>query len=152
MPSAITTAPGVGRLLQPRRQVRRLAHHRLLAGRAFADEVPHDHEAGRDADPRSERLSGRRGQLADGLGNRQTRLHGALRLILVRPRPAEIGEHAIAHELGDVTLETSDLTRHGVLIGAQDLPHLFRVEPLRQRGRADQVAEQHRQLPPLGLA
>ena len=69
----------------------------------------------------------------------------------VRLRPAEIGQHAIAHELGDVTLETGDLARHGVLVGAHNLPHLFRVEPLRQRGRADQVAEQHCELPPLGF-
>ena len=41
---------GRGRLLQPRRQVRRLAHDRLLAGRTFADEVAHDHQAGGDAD------------------------------------------------------------------------------------------------------
>ena len=69
----------------------------------------------------------------------------------MRLRPAEIGEHAVAHELGDVTLETGDLARHGALVGAQDLPHLFGVEPLRQRGRAHQVTEQHRELPPLGV-
>ena len=43
--SAITTLPGAGQRLQPRRQVRRLADHRLLAGRAFADEIAdHDHD------------------------------------------------------------------------------------------------------------
>ena len=149
VPSATTTAPG-GRLLQPRRQIRRFAHH-LLAGGALADEVPHDHKTAGDADPCAERLAGRRGQLADRLRDRQARPHGALGLVLMRLRPAEIGEHAVAHELGDVTPETGDLARHGVLVGAQDLPHLFRVEPLRQRGRAHQVTEQHRELPPFGV-
>ena len=119
---------GRGRLLQPRRQVRGLADHRLLAGRALADEVAHDHEAGRDADPRRERLPGRRGEPADGLGDRQARPHGALGLVLVRPGPAEVGQHAVAHQLGDVPVEARDLARDRVLVGAQDLAHLLRVE------------------------
>ena len=40
-----------------------------------------------------------------------------LGLVLVRPRPAEIGEHAVAHVLGDVAAERSILGA-GVLIGA----------------------------------
>ena len=33
----------------------------------------------------------------------------ALGVVLVRPRPAEIGQHAVAHELGDVAVEARDL-------------------------------------------
>ena len=139
-----------GRLLQPRGQVRRLADHRLLAGGTLADEVAHDHEAGRDADPRRERLPGRGGEPADGLGDRQARPHGTLGVVLVRAGPAEVGQHAVAHELGDVPAEARDLARDGVLVGAQDLAHLLGVEPAAQRGRADQVAEHHRELSALG--
>ena len=48
---------GRGRRLQPRGEVRGLADHRLLPRRALADQVADDHEAGRDADPRRERLA-----------------------------------------------------------------------------------------------
>ena len=51
---------------QPRRQVRRLADDRLFAGRALADEVAHDHQAGCNANPCRERFAGRRGQPIDG--------------------------------------------------------------------------------------
>jgi hypothetical protein len=102
---------GCSRLLQPRRQIRRFAHYRFFAGGAVADEVPHDHKTAGDAGPCAERLAGRRGQLADHLGNCQASPHGTLGLVLVRLRPAEIGQHAIAHELGDVTLVTGDLAR-----------------------------------------
>ena len=41
------------------------------------------------------------------------------RLVLVRPGPAEVGQHAVAHELGDVALEAGDLARDRVLVGAR---------------------------------
>ena len=91
-------------------------------------------------------------QLADRRGDRQPRPDGPLGLVLMRPRPAEIGQHAVAHELGDVALEARDLARHRVLIAADHLAHVLGIEPRRQRGRADQIDEHHRQLPPLGLA
>ena len=96
---------GRGRLLQPRRQVRRLANDRLLAGRTLADEVAHDHQAGGDADPCRERLSGRGGEPADGRDDGQTGLHSALGVVLVREGPAEVGQHAIAHQLGHMSAD-----------------------------------------------
>ena len=74
-----------------------------------------------------------------------------LGLVLVRLRPAEIGEHAVAHVLGDVPAPALDHLGAGVLIGADHRAHVLGIEPRRQLGRAHQVAEQHRQLPPLGL-
>jgi hypothetical protein len=64
---------------------------------------------------------------------------------------AEIGEHAVAHELGDVPIEARHLRSDGVLIGPDHLAHVLGVEAPDQLGRADQIADQHRQLPPLGL-
>jgi hypothetical protein len=76
----------------------------------------------------------------------------ALGLVLVRPGPAEIGEHTIAHELRDVPLEARDLARHRVLVGVQHVPHLLGIKPGRECRRSDEVDEHHRQLPALGLA
>ena len=151
VPSAMTTAPGLGQRLQARGEVRRLADHRLLARRALADQVADDDEAGGDPDPGGERLAGRRAQAGHGRGDGEPGPDRALGLVLVRPGPAEVGEHAVAHELGDVALEARDLARDRVLVGAEDLAHLLGVEPRGERGRADQVDEHHRELPPLGL-
>jgi hypothetical protein len=74
---------------------------------------------------------------------------GALGVVLVGPRKAEIGEHAVAEVLRNVALEPPDLTGHGDLVGPQQLPHVFGIECSRQRGRAYKIAEQHGQLPPL---
>ena len=47
----------------------------------------------------------------------------------MRLRPAEIGEHAVAHEFGDVALEPRDLARDRVLIEPDDLAHVLGIEP-----------------------
>ena len=70
--------------------------------------------------------------------------------VLVGARIAEIGEHAVAHELGDKPLEARDHPGAGVLIGADHIAHVLGVEPLRKRRGPDEVAEQHGQLPALG--
>jgi hypothetical protein len=71
--------------------------------------------------------------------------------VLVRPRIAEIGEDAIAHVLCDKPAGALDYRGSAAVIGADHRPQILRVEPRRQRRRADQIAEQHGQLPPLGL-
>jgi hypothetical protein len=139
------------RLLQPRREVRGLADHRLLAGRPLAGEVPDHHEAGRHAHPRRERPAGGRRQPGHGLDDAQPGPHGPLGRVLVRPGPAEVGEHPVAHELGDVALEARHRARHGVLVRAEDVSHLLRVEPAREGGGAGQVGEHDGELPSLGL-
>ena len=88
---------------------------------------------------------------ATAADDRQAGADRPLGLVLVRPRPAEIGQHAVAHELGHVPVEPSDLGGHGGLVGLDDLAHLLRVEPGGERGRADQVDEHDRELAPLGL-
>jgi hypothetical protein len=64
---------------------------------------------------------------------------------------AEIGQHAVAHELGDVALEALDHAGAAVLVGANDLPQVFRVQGGRHGGRAHQVAEHHGELTSLGF-
>ena len=52
--------PRLGQRLQPRGEVGRVAHHRLLLRVRLADEVAHDHQPGGDADPAGERAPRRR--------------------------------------------------------------------------------------------
>ena len=140
-------------LLQAGREVRRLAGDRLLLRGALADEVADHHEAGGDPGAASERPAAiRRLQPADGGVHGQRRPDCPLRLVLMRPRPAEIGEHAVAHELRDVPLEARDLARRRVLECLQHPVRLLGVEPGGERRRADEIGEHHGELPPLGAA
>jgi hypothetical protein len=68
----------------------------------------------------------------------------------MRPRIAETDQHPVAHEFGDKPVVARDDGGNRVLIGADLLAQFLGVEPSRQRRRADQIAEDHRQLPPLG--
>ena len=106
--SAITTVPGLGERLQAGGQVRRLADDRLLLRRALADQVADHDQAGGDADAR------RRARPA-GVAGRRRRRQRASPARTARSassscalRPAEVGQHAVAHELGDVPVEARD--------------------------------------------
>jgi hypothetical protein len=51
----------------------------------------------------------------------------------------EISKNAIAHEFGDEAVVACNRARTSVLVSANDLAHILRIEPCRQRGRADEV-------------
>ena len=68
----------------------------------------------------------------------------------MRLRIAEINQHAVAHIFGDIAAEAGDHLGDAFVIGGDDLAQIFRIEPGRQRGRADQIAEHHRDLAALG--
>ncbi len=74
----------------------------------------------------------------------------ALGVVLMRLRIAEINEHAVAHILGDKAAKAADGVGDAAMVGADDLAQILGIEARRQRRRADQIAEHHRQLPPLG--
>ena len=146
-------AAGLGQGLQPGGQVRRLADHRLLASRTAAQEVADHRDAGRDADPDPERSTGHgRAQLAHRRHDIEAGADRPLGLVLVGLRPAEVGQHAVAHVLGDETAFLFDRPCDTGVEGADQLAQILWVEAGREGGRADQVREQHRELPPLGLA
>ena len=149
-----------GKSLESGREVRRLADHRLLLGRALADQLADHDQAGRDADARGERQSflapaaqGQPGRVqgAHGLDQFQPGPDRPLGLVLVRPGPAEVGEHAVAHVFGDVAAPALDHLGAGAVIGPDQGTHVLGIEPRRKRGRADEIDEQHGQLPPLRL-
>jgi hypothetical protein len=144
--------PRLGQRLQPRREVRRLADHRLFLRRALADQIPDDHQPGGDADPHLQwrrRDSVEPGHLLDQV---QCCAHSALGIVLARPRIAVIGKHAVAHVLGDKPAAAADHLGNAAVIGADDLPHVLGIKPSGQRRRPNQIAEHYRQLPALGVA
>jgi hypothetical protein len=92
-----------------------------------------------------------RGQSADRLDHRQPGAHRPLGIVFMRLRIAEIDQHAIAHIFGDKAVEAADRLGDCAVIGADQLPQILRVETRRECRRADEIAEHHRQLAPLGL-
>src|SRR5215204_1786171 len=117
-------------LLQPCGEIWGSPNHGLFQGRPFADQIADHNEASSDADTGRKGDTWRALQIAHYFNNGERGAHGALRLILVRARPAEIDEHAIAHEASDVTLPARNLARHSVLVGREDVSHFFGIEPL----------------------
>jgi hypothetical protein len=85
-------------------------------------------------------------QWPHGLHDAEPGPHGPLRIIFVRQGVAEVDEQAIAQILRDMPVKTGNHLDARRLIGAHDLPELFGVKLRRERGRADEVTEQHREL------
>ncbi len=134
--------------LQAGREVGCVADYCPFARRALADQLADHHEPRGDADPRRQRLAARIAEMSDCRRDREPGPHRPLGLVLVRLRPAEIGQDAVAHVLGDMPAPAVDRLAAAALIGADHLPHVLRVKSRRQLGRAHQVDEHHRQLPP----
>jgi hypothetical protein len=154
---------GPGQCLQSRRKVRRLANDAAFACFSFNDQVADNDQTGGDpdphlqrrpnrgVDPRNARPCGRSSGGGHRLDEREPGAHRALGIVLVGPRIAEIGEHAVAHVLRDKPAGAFDDRGNAAVIGADHRPQILRVEPRRQRRRADHIAEHQRQLAPLGL-
>ena len=148
--AAMTRRGGCSERLQPRREIWGFADHRLFLRRALADQIADDHQPGGDPDPRLE-LGGFDIEATDSVDRAQSGPHRPLGIILVRSRVAEIDQHAVAHVLGDEAIEPSDDLGDRAVIGADDLTQILWVKPGRECGRADEIAEHHRQLPAFGI-
>ena len=98
------------------------------------------------------RTFSRRREPPDRVDDGEAGAHRPLGVVLMRLWVAEIDQHPIAHILGDEPGERGDRVGDAAVIGADHLAQILRIEACRQRGRADQIAEHHGQLPPLGLA
>ena len=139
-----------GDRLQARREVRRLADDAALLRLPRSDQVADDDQPGRDPDPHVQGRAGRGDEFRRGLDDGEPGLHGALGVVFVGLRIAEIGEHAVAHVFGDEAAVALDQLRAAAMIGADDLAHVLGIEPRRHRGRADEIAEHHGELAALG--
>jgi hypothetical protein len=140
--------------LQAGRQIRGLAEGQLLLP-GTASHVPHDDQAGVDAQARCQAhpplwFQARR-ELPQGFEYPEPGPHGPLRVIFVCQRVAEVNQQAIAEVLGDMAFKAGNHLGAGVLIGAHDFPELFGVKLRRERGRADQVTKQHGELAPFSV-
>jgi hypothetical protein len=118
--------------------------------RAFANQIADDHRPGGDPDAGLE-LGGSDLEPTDGVDQAEPGTDGALGIVLMRPRVAEIHQHAVAHVLGDKAVEAGDGFADGGMVGADDCAQILGIEDGRQRRRADQIAKHHRQLPAFGL-
>ena len=100
--------------MQPRREVWRLAHHRLLLSRTRPDQVADHDDPCRNPDTglqRSVRLEPgyRRDQL-------QPRPHCPLGVVLMGLRIAEVHEDTVAHVFRDEPIEAAHYLRDAFLI------------------------------------
>ncbi|HEX6113133.1 MAG TPA: hypothetical protein VFZ10_12540 [Geminicoccaceae bacterium] len=139
----------LGERLKPRSQIRGISDHRLLLRRARAYKVSHDHPASVDADADLEVLSVWCGKPADRIDQLEASPHSPLGIVLMGLWPAEVCEHAIAHVLGDMTVESTDHFGAAVLVRCDHLAHVFRIELGRELRGPCQIAKHHRQLPTL---
>ena len=83
-------------------------------------------------------------KLADCVHDIQPGPHGTLGIVLVCLRVAEIGEDTVAQIFGHMAVVAANDCRRRLLVGTHNLPHILRVEPTRECGGVDKVAEHHR--------
>jgi hypothetical protein len=143
---------GLGGALQARGHVERVAERQHL-GLLPAPHLAHHHRAGVDPhsglqphavlglEPGVEDL-----ELAQDLAARP---HRPLGVVLVGLRVAEVDQQPIAQVLGHLALAARDRLRGARVVGLHDPAVGLGGDPLRQRARADQIAEQDRQVPAL---
>ena len=147
--------PGLGKPFEAGGQVRRVADDRQCLAGLPGTHFPGDDQAGVNAQVhlQIDRRADRPAVVQAGhLGHQlQAGAHRPCRVVLVGMGIAEVDQQAIADVLGDVSLVAGDHVGAGPLIGLQDLAQLLRVETLRQRGGAGQIAEHDGELPALRL-
>jgi hypothetical protein len=131
-------------------EIRRVADDATFLRLFRTQEIADDHDPRRDANSHMQRRACCTLQLWRGFDDRKPGANRALGVMLVRLRIAEIGEHAVAHVLGDETSIALDQARAAFVIGHDDAAHVLGIEPRGKRRRAHQITEHHRQLAALG--
>jgi hypothetical protein len=142
---------GLGEGLQSRGKVGRLSDNGTFLCRAGANDFADHDQAGSNPDPGARPRTVRQLDAADFAEDVDRRANGAFSGILESARKAEIGQDAVAHELGDETAEAADRAGGGILITADHAAKEFGIDRVRQRRRTHHVAEQHRDLAALGV-
>ncbi len=85
-------------------------------------------------------------------GDRQGGAYRVGRVVLVGRGIAEVGQDAVAEVLRHGPVVRGDDVQAALLVAPDDPPHVLRVQPGRQGGRADQVAEHDGEVAPLTRA
>lgn len=78
-----------------------------------------------------------------GALDRQGRIAGAHRMVLMRDRRAEQSHDAVAQDFVDRTLVAMDRSHHDADRAVEDPARLFRVGAFEQFKRASDIGEQH---------
>ena len=134
--------------LKPGGTIGSLADDAALRGFAAFDEIADDDEAGLEADPDLQAIGSF--QAADRVDERQAGPHRPLDVVLMRLRVAEIGHDAVAHRPCDEAVKAGDRVGDAAPVSGEDRSEILRVQPRREVGGADEVAEHHRELSSLG--
>ena len=130
--------------LQTSRDVDRVADRRVVALGVVA-EAAHHHRAAVEPHPHLDRLEpGRREIAQQAPPQRERREDRPARVILVGGRHPDEGHEAVAHEAVDRAAVEPQLLQRQVRVPAQERVHRLGTDPLGDRGRADDVAEEHR--------
>ena len=137
---------GFGQGLEPCRQIRRLSDDGMFARDSAPNDIANYDQARGNADAGFERLPVRTLYLAEAVDNRECGINRTFRCILLGLRITKIGEHTVAHELGDESVEPSDCPSACVLVALDQRAHVFRIDLVSQCGRTDQVGKQYRDL------
>jgi hypothetical protein len=137
---------GQGGLLEPCRDVDRVAGREALVG------AGHD-LAGVDSDAKADRRPEVALELlverVEFLAHLSGGANCAQRVVLVQDRDAEDGHHRVSDELLDAASVALDDISHRLEEATEHAARAFRVEPLAELGRADDVAEEDRHVLPL---
>jgi hypothetical protein len=140
--------------LQPSRDIRCVSQGQRFLPRACPHGA-HHHQSRMHAQAHGQPEALVRGQprleWSQGIEYVQPRSHGALRIVLMRVRIAEVHQETIAEVLGNVAIKALNHVGAGGLIGAYHLAVIFRVKLPGEGGRVHQITEQHRELTPFGL-
>src|SRR5262249_60032915 len=101
-----------------------------LPGLPGPDQLADHDRAGGDPDAHLRRDVWQRPEATNRVDDGEPGPDRALRIVLMGLWPAEIGQHAIAHVLGDMALEQRHLRRDALGEGADEVAQLFVVEAL----------------------
>src|SRR6185503_11079976 len=142
---------GFCELLQAGGEVRRVADQRKFAARSVPDQIADDDEAGRNADAHFQVRYALEGQFRNEPDTFQRSLDSALGAIFVRGGKSKIGQDAVAHIAGDSAVKSENCAFAGTLKCAHDVAQILGVEPARKLSRADHVAKDNGEIPPLCL-
>ena len=142
-------ASGIGGLLHPGRDVRRVAHRRVVHPQVAPDAADDD-EAGVKSLPHPEADTAAPLQFVpvalEGPLNAERGMHRALRMIFVSDGRPEERHDAVAEELVDRALVAMDLGQHQLEGASHEPVDVLRIQSLGHRGEARHVDKEHRDL------
>ena len=140
--------PGLGRRLHARGRVDEVAGDHALALRADGDRRFSGDDADSHREPGRTDFAAERG---DDLDQLEPGADGPLGVVLARDRRAPDRHHRVADELLDRPAVAVDNAARRVEVAREQVAHLLGIAVLGKRGEAHEVAEEHRDEPPLGL-